>query len=258
MFLYVPTTLPAKPAIIVGIHWCHGDALAYYNGTKYKTVAAQYGFIVIYPQTGASDGCWDVSSKATLNHNGGGESNAIVNMVKYVVSNYNADPEKVFVTGTSSGGMMTQVLLGAYPEVFKAGSSFAGVPFGCFEGPNSWNSDCADGKITNTAQAWGDKVRAAYPGYNGARPRVQLFHGNNDTTVASINFPEAIKQWTNVLGVSQTPSTTENNVLQTGWIRTRYKDSAGVVQVEAVSEVGQGHGLVVLEDESLRFFGFIQ
>jgi len=28
--------------------------------------------------------------------------------------------------------MMTQAMIGAYPDVFKAGAAFAGVPFGCF------------------------------------------------------------------------------------------------------------------------------
>lgn len=48
-----------------------------------------------------------VSSRATLTHDGGGNSNAIANMVKYTLQQYNGDPTKVFVTGTSSGGMMT-------------------------------------------------------------------------------------------------------------------------------------------------------
>ena len=46
--------------------------------------------------------------------------------------------------------MMTNVMLGWYPDVFKAGAAFAGVPFACFSGSNSWNSDCAAGKIVKT------------------------------------------------------------------------------------------------------------
>lgn len=48
--------------------------------------------------------CWDVSSKASLTHDGGGDSNAIANMIKYAVATYQIDPMKVFVTGGSSGG----------------------------------------------------------------------------------------------------------------------------------------------------------
>lgn len=51
--------------------------------------------------------CWDVSSQKSLKHNGGGDSNAIANMVTYTLKKYNADPKRVFVTGSSSGAMMT-------------------------------------------------------------------------------------------------------------------------------------------------------
>jgi acetylxylan esterase len=48
--------------------------------------------------------CWDVSSKASLTYNGGGDSNAIANMIKYAIKAYEIDPKKVYVTGGSSGG----------------------------------------------------------------------------------------------------------------------------------------------------------
>ena len=57
-------------------------------------------------------------------------------MVNYVVQNKNGDANRVYVAGHSSGGMMTNVLFGSYPDVFKAGAAYAGVPFACFaQGP---------------------------------------------------------------------------------------------------------------------------
>jgi len=77
----------------------------------------------------------------------------------------NTEFARVYATGHSSGAMMTNVLLGDYPDVFKTGAAFAGVPFGCFATTNGseWNTECA----------------LRYP-----------------------NFGEEIKQWTNVTGVS--------------------------------------------------------
>jgi hypothetical protein len=146
--------------------------------------------------------------------------------------------------------MMTNVLLGAYPDVFKAGAASAGVPFGCFAGPDSWNTACANGNITRTPQQWGDLVRAAFPGYTGARPRIQLWHGDNDDILRVHNFDEEIKQWTNVLGVSQTPTSTEANTPRAPWIRTRYG-----TRVEAIREPDQGHNLQFVETEAVRFLG---
>lgn len=107
MYIYVPNKVASNPAIIVAIHYCSGTASAYYSGTPYATLAEKYGFIVIYPESPYSGTCWDVSSKAALTHNGGADSNSIVNMVSYTLSKYNGDKSRVFVTGTSSGAMMT-------------------------------------------------------------------------------------------------------------------------------------------------------
>lgn len=106
-YIYVPKKLASSPGIIVACHYCSGTAQAYYNGTPYKTLAEQYGFIVIYPSSPHQGTCWDVSSKQTLTHEGGGDSNTIANMVKWTLKEYKANASKVFVTGSSSGAMMT-------------------------------------------------------------------------------------------------------------------------------------------------------
>ncbi|MGC4094513.1 MAG: PHB depolymerase family esterase [Polyangiaceae bacterium] len=258
MYTYVPTKLGTPPAVVVAIHYCGGSAQAFYTGpgSGLVTAANQYGYIVIFPETVSTTNnkCWDVYSNATFTHNGGSDSAGIISMVKYVLSTYSADASRVYAMGTSSGAMMTQVLLGAYPDVFKAGSAWSGVPFGCFAGSGYWNSACAQGQTSKTGAQWGDLVRAAYPGYSGARPRIQLWHGDVDDTINFNNFNESIKQWTNVLGVSATPTTTEQNTPQSGYTRTRYNGSCGP-RVEAVKEAGQGHNLSVLASEVVRFFG---
>jgi acetylxylan esterase len=77
--------------------------------------------------------------------------------------------------------MMTNVLLGAYPDVFVAGAAFGGVPFGGFATDSgNWNDDCAKGLLNRTGRDWGDIVRAAFPGYEGRRARVQLWHSTTD------------------------------------------------------------------------------
>ena len=107
MYIHVPATLSESPAIIVAIHYCTGTASAYYSGSPYAQLADSKGFIVIYPESPYSGTCWDVSSDATLHHEGGANSNSIANMVRYTIDEYGADPAKVFVTGSSSGAMMT-------------------------------------------------------------------------------------------------------------------------------------------------------
>lgn len=260
MYLYTPANVVAKPPILVGVHACHGKGTdVCSSGSPFAQQADKYGFLLICPSAISSDGCWDVHSMADLTHAGSGDAAGILSMVNYVIQNKNGDANRVYVAGHSSGGMMTNVLLGSYPDVFKAGAAFAGVPFACFAQGSvdnlGWSTTCATGNVTMTGPQWGNLVRAAYPGFTGVRPRIQIWHGTLDATLSFHNFGEEIKEWTNVLGVSETPTSTENNVPQATWIRTRYADGAGVVQVEAIQETGQPHNLVINGAEAIRFFG---
>ena len=257
MYEYVPNTVKPFPAILVAVHYCTGSGPAFYSGTEFASLADRYGFIVVYPSATRSGSCFDVSSPGALTHNGNSDPVGIVSMVSWVVQNRNGDANRVYVTGASSGGMMTNVLLGDYPDVFLAGAAFMGVPFGCFATTDGsmWNTQCANGQRIMTPQQWGDMVRNAFPGYTGPRPRMQLFHGTTDATLFYPNFGEEIKQWTNVLGVSQTPSFTDTP--QSGWTRTRYGGTGTMAPVEGVSIANVGHSLPLAGQAAMAiaFFG---
>jgi len=250
MYIYLPSSLKPNPAVIVAIHYCTGTAQAYFQGTRYAQLADQKGFIVVYPNAPDAGGCWDVHSNATLTHDAGGDSLGIASMIRYTISKHNADPKRVFVTGTSSGAMMTEVLAGAYPDLFTAGAAFAGVPYGCFAGPGMWNSDCAQGHVIQSAQQWGDKVHAGYKGYTGARPRLQLWHGTADTTLYYQNFVEANKQWSNVLGVSFSKNVTNSPIQE--YTEIVYGDGTKLVTYSAK---GVSHNIPVRENDVLAWFG---
>lgn len=257
MYLYVPDNVTAHPAVVVAVHYCTGSGPAMYNGTEWAQLADTYGFVVIYPSVTRSSKCFDVSSPQALKRGGGSDPVGIKSMIDWTVSTYSADTSRIYATGISSGAMMTNVLLGDYPDVFAAGAAFSGVPFGCFATTDGseWNSACSGGTITHTPQEWGDLVRAAYPGYTGTRPRMQVWHGTEDDVLRYPNFGEEIKQWTNVLGVSQTPAVTDSPV--SGWTRTRYGATGDRAPVEAISLQGVGHNLYAwgMASRALTFFG---
>jgi acetylxylan esterase len=60
MYVYVPETKTDNPAIVVAIHSCERDAQYYFDNTGYAALADEYGYIVIYPNSSAPSGCWDV------------------------------------------------------------------------------------------------------------------------------------------------------------------------------------------------------
>ena len=254
MYIYVPDKMVTNPPILVVSHYCTGDAAGMFSQAQTGGVVAasdQYGFIMIFPQNhlpGTTRNCWDVGSKESLTHDGGGDTQAIAQMVKYTVTQYKANANRVYATGSSSGAMMTQALLAVYPDIFKAGAEFSGVPAGCwadgYASSNQWSGNCADGKTTFTAAQWGDKARAMYPGYTGRRPRIQLWHGDADETINPNNFTEAIKQWTNVLGLATDP-TTKTMVTLSGksWTRQSWQDSCGYTVLDTWLEKGGVHNI---------------
>ncbi len=246
MYIYVPNNVAARPALLVAIHYCTGSASALYSGYfhDYVTAADQYGYIIVFPETVKNGQCFDVWSPQGLTRNGGSDSTGIMSMVTYAEQHYNVDTSRVYVSGVSSGAMMTNVMAAEYPDVFKAGAAFMGVPATCFatgSASNTWNTQCANGQISKTAQQWGDAARGMFPGYSGSYPRMQLWHGTADGTLNYNNFGEEIKQWTNLNGVSQTPVLTDSP--QSGWTRTRYGNNSNQPPVEGISVAGAGHSL---------------
>lgn len=246
MDLYVPTKVDASPGIVVSLHYCGGNA----GNAKpwFQSLADKYGFTIITP--GAGGNCFDAKPERS------GERDAIVKMVKYVISQNHADPSRVFAAGASSGACMTNALLAAYPDVFAGGSVLAGVPAGAWTGGNAYGWSTPAG---NNAQAWGDIVRKADTGFTGKRPRVQLWHGTDDTTLTySQAFPAEVAQWTNVFGVTEASG--EKSTFQGGqdsWARTTYKDVGGAVVLETDVAQNAPHDLSGrgLWTDVVRFFG---
>jgi acetylxylan esterase len=195
MYIYVPDQVAVNPPIMVLLHYWGGGASGVFaeaQGGGIVAAANQYGFIMVVPQR---PDCWDANSAQSLTHDGGGDSQGIAQMVRYAITNYHANSNRVYVTGTSCGGMMTEVMLAVYPDIFKAGSAFAGQAVG-----GAWTP------INRTPQQWGDIVRNCYPGYSGPRPRVQLWHGTADDIISYSNQLESIMQWGNVLGLNNNPT----------------------------------------------------
>ena len=105
MYMYVPDAVSNSPGIVVSLHGASGNAQQQFQSTPYARLAEQYGFIVIYPES--PQGAWDATSAKSLLHDGGGASQSIANMARYVTATYKTDTSKVFVSGISSGGTMT-------------------------------------------------------------------------------------------------------------------------------------------------------
>ena len=251
MYIYVPDTLAGKPPIVVIPHHCQGTAQSSYSeSASLRTVADRNGFILIMPEA-TGQNCWDAGSPRSLKHNGSGDTGAIVQMVKYALAKYKGDPARVYSVGGSSGGIMTEALLGVYPDVFMAGVSLMGVPCGCWAqnyndvtgtgGTAQWSGPCAGGNVVKTGAQWGDLVKSYFPGYTSHRPRLQHWHGTADTTLNYKNMAEDVKEWTNLLGLSEMPNGTDTP--KSGTTRQFWKNACGYTVYETFALAGVGHAV---------------
>jgi poly(hydroxyalkanoate) depolymerase family esterase len=230
MYSYLPSGLPAGAPLVVALHGCTQSASDYYGHSGWPKYADLYHAALLFPeQTSANNSlsCFNWFNAADIAR-GGGEALSVKQMVDYAIAHYGSDPQRIYVTGLSAGGAMTAVLLAAYPDVFAGGGVVAGLPYNC-------GTVCQYQAQSRTPAQWGDLVRAANPGYGGPWPRVAIWYGTSDTTVVPANATELRDQWTNVLGVSQTPTATSS--LPGGTTRETY---GNVVELDRVPGIAHG------------------
>ncbi len=118
-------------------------------------------------------------------------------------------------------------------------------------GVDQWNSTCATGQSHTTAEHWAQVVKDMYSGYDGPRPRMQIYHGSADTTLAAPNYQETIKQWTGVFGYdAESPETEQQNTPQNGYTTSTFGE-----QLIGIYAQGVGHTVPIRGDDDLKFFG---
>ncbi|WP_433049858.1 extracellular catalytic domain type 1 short-chain-length polyhydroxyalkanoate depolymerase [Dactylosporangium sp. CS-033363] len=234
MYSYRPDGLPSGAPVVVAMHGCTQNATDYFTNSGWRKYADLWKFALVLPEQKSannSTSCFNWFETGDTAR-GSGEPLSIKQMVDYAVANYGSNPARVYVTGLSAGGAMTAVMLATYPDVFAGGAIMAGLPYRCATSMVNAYS-CMNPGVDKTPAAWGDLVRGAYSGYSGARPRVAIWHGTSDTTVAPANATELRDQWTNVLGVSQTPTATAS--LPGGTSLSNYGDKVKVYLVQGMT-----------------------
>lgn len=240
MWSYRPDNVTAGAPLVIALHGCTQDASGYLNGSGWRDLADRHGITVVLPQQSTANNLnkcfnWFQSGDVTR---GQGEVASIVSMVQHAITTYGANPARVYVTGLSGGGAMTASMLAAYPDLFAGGSVNAGIAHGCATTVAQAYS-CMNPGVDKTPKAWGDLARAGYAAWSGPRPKVAIWHGQSDTTVAPMNGRELRDQWADVAGVS--PSPTATGTLASGVTWSEY--GGGVVRLTEIA--GMSHGTPV-------------
>ncbi|MFD1703819.1 alpha/beta hydrolase family esterase [Methylopila henanensis] len=198
---YAPPGLKPGAPLVVVLHGCTQLAGGYEASAGWTALADEHRFAVLYPEQRRVNNpklcfSWFAPHRAARDK---GEAASIRQMIETMTARWRLDRKRVFVTGLSAGGAMAAVMLASYPEVFAGGAIVAGLPFGAADGVSAAFAAMSQGRDLD-ARSWGDLVRAASP-HEGPWPRVTIWQGAEDATVARANADGLFAQWADVHGL---------------------------------------------------------
>ncbi|WP_221114790.1 PHB depolymerase family esterase [Rhizobium lentis] len=239
-WLYLPTILAPKTALVVVLHGCTQNAATYDHGSGWSKLAEEKGFAVLFPEQQRANNanlCFNWFEQSDIRRDAG-EALSIREMIGHVVESHGMDPDKIFITGLSAGGAMANVMLATYPEVFAGGAIIGGLAYGtasgvaqAFErmrGRNAPSVRQMQSALTTAASSW------------GACPSISVWHGTHDQTVKPVNAEQIAHQWAGVHRISDTPDLIQsiNGHRRKVWLNESGKE---VIEVNLIK--GMAHGV---------------
>ena len=243
MFTYVPAGYPANGPLVVVAPGCAMTAQTIADTSGWPKIADTYKIALIFPQTSTANeptgGCfrtWQPAHQAR----DAGEPLSVKQMIDYLRTLHSISTNKIYMTGLSSGGHLTNIMLATYPDVFAAGAPHSSFPYKCAT-TYAQLSSCSFGYVNYTATVWGNLARSGYPGYAGPRPKVQIWHGSYDPLIYLSNQYQQVLQWTNVHG---TDGVVDQYLSILGHPHNVYK-LGGTPVVETVTVLYMGHAVAV-------------
>jgi len=212
MLAYRPSGLAPGAPLVVLLHGCGQDAAAFAAESGWMALADRVGLALVLPTQSPDNnrpGCFNWF-RPTQVARGRGEAASIRAMVAEAVRRFAGDQRAVYIAGLSAGGAMAVAMLAAYPDVFAAGASVAGLPVGAASGAASALVRMAQaGPQSRSPEAWAEQVRRAAPaGYAGPWPRLTIWHGGMDTVVDPANARLLARQWCALHGLGEIGSAT--------------------------------------------------
>ncbi|OSS40935.1 Dipeptidyl peptidase IV [Christiangramia flava JLT2011] len=131
--LYVPEENAKNGAAVVFVHGAgylqnaHKWWSSYFREYMFNNLLTDLGYTVIDIDYRGSAGYGRDWRTGIYRHMGGKDLSDQVDGVKYLVENYDIDPEKVGIYGGSYGGFITLMGMFTQPETFKAGAALRSV-----------------------------------------------------------------------------------------------------------------------------------
>ena len=236
---YIPDCFPSCRPLVVVLHGSLQTAADYDRGSGWSSLADQHCFALLFPQQRRVNNAIRAFNwfEPDDSHRGGGEALSIREMIEEVVVDHSIDRQRIFITGLSSGGAMTSVMLATYPEVFAGGAVIAGLPYvggsslmralhimkGYEENPDNQLDALVRGASRNIDE-W---------------PKISVWHGSDDRTVDPSNADAIVRQWQVLHGADDAPTRIDT---VDGYPRRVWCNSVGADVIEEFRIPNMGHG----------------
>jgi poly(hydroxyalkanoate) depolymerase family esterase len=236
---FVPENLPRGAALVVVLHGCTQTAAGYDHGSGWSRLAQEQGFAVLLPEQQRANNAnlcfnWFVPEDITRDR---GEVLSIRQMIEAMVTKHGLDRRRVFVTGLSAGGAMAAAMLATYPEVFAGGAVIAGLAYGSASTiPEAFDRMRGHGGPSKPEL---QRRLAQATSHKGTWPKISIWQGTADHTVAPENADALVAQWQGVHRVGASPARQETVDGQT---RQVWCDADGHEVIEKYTIAGMGHG----------------
>jgi poly(hydroxyalkanoate) depolymerase family esterase len=192
--LYLPGRYDANRSwpLLVMLHGCKQDPVAFSEGTRMNQLADQEGFLVLYPEQkrfANAYRCWNWFDSSA--QRAGGEAALIAGMVRDVSAAYAVDPARVYIAGLSAGGAMTSIMASCYGNLFAACAVHSGLMYRAAESVSEASKAMKRGSRASPEEV----ARQAVAQKEFAYVPVIVIHGSGDNTVNAVNADQVVEQF---------------------------------------------------------------
>jgi poly(hydroxyalkanoate) depolymerase family esterase len=175
-----------KRPLVLLLHGCTQNINLMLDGTGLEKLAEEYNFYLLTPEQSAFHNptrCWNWFLSINQNRYQMNEMSQIMMTLEMVLQYHPINRERVFVTGLSAGGGMTENLMICYPDYFKGAAIHSGLAYKTAENISEAQT-VLESRNQKSAEYLGEKAAACAP--RSIKPRlkeVMIIHGEADKKV---------------------------------------------------------------------------
>ena len=134
---YIPNSYDGTSSIplLFNFHGFGGSASEYLEYADMRSLAESDTFVLIYPQGSCLNGSshWNPCPSGGDNKSTADDVGFVESILNEISSQYNIDPERIYATGYSNGGMMAYGLANYKSDLIAAVGSVSGAMLDCTE-----------------------------------------------------------------------------------------------------------------------------